>query len=115
MPGIPPTPTKTYTRRRKKILALGVQNVVITLGDRGAVYASKDFYKAYGIKQVEKVVNTSGAGDSFFAGLMHACATKLGTDEAMEFAAACARLTIQSHRTINPDITMQAVLDEMMR
>ncbi|MBQ1234493.1 MAG: bifunctional hydroxymethylpyrimidine kinase/phosphomethylpyrimidine kinase [Oscillospiraceae bacterium] len=99
----------------QKILALGVQNVVITLGDRGAVYASKDFYKTYGIKQVEKVVNTSGAGDSFFAGLMHACATKLGTDEAMEFAAACARLTIQSHRTINPDITMQAVLQEMKR
>ena len=99
----------------QKILALGVKNVVITLGDRGAVYAGKNFYKTYGVKKVDNVVNTSGAGDSFFAGLMHACANGLNIDDSMEFSAACARLTIQSHRTINPDITMQAVLQEMKR
>jgi len=102
-------------RAANDLLQKGVKNIVITLGEEGAVYANADYYGFFPAKPVAKVVNTSGAGDSFVAGLIHGYLNDLPIETTMEIAAACSRLSIQSDHTINPDITLQAVLEEMHR
>ncbi|HPG92897.1 MAG TPA: carbohydrate kinase family protein, partial [Clostridia bacterium] len=49
----------------------GYKNVVITLGEKGAFYSNN---KTVGLvwEKADKIVNTTGAGDSFFAALLWA-------------------------------------------
>ena len=90
----------------------GAQNIAITLGEDGAVYANRDRFAIYPAKPVEKVVNTAGAGDSFLAGLIFGHINGLDTDTTVNIASACARLSIQSMHTINPNIDLPSVLKE---
>ena len=54
---------------KKKIVSANIRRMVITLGDHGAVYAENGGES--GIVQAQKVdvIDTTGAGDSFFAGI----------------------------------------------
>lgn len=52
-----------------EILDRGVQLVVVTLGERGAYFATKKFSGAVSTPKVN-VVDTTGAGDAFMAGLL---------------------------------------------
>lgn len=90
----------------------GVQNIAITLGEDGAVYANSERFAVYPARPAEKVVNTAGAGDSFLAGLIFGHINGLDTDTSVAIASACARLSIQSMHTINPDIDLTSVLKE---
>lgn len=47
----------------------GIDKMVITLGDRGAVYAQRGGEHGYYPPQRVDVIDTTGAGDSFFAGI----------------------------------------------
>ncbi len=53
----------------KKIVSANIRRMVITLGDHGAVYAENGGES--GIVQAQRVdvIDTTGAGDSFFAGI----------------------------------------------
>ena len=46
-----------------------IQKMVVTLGERGAVYAAKNGEHGYCPPQKVDVIDTTGAGDSFFAGI----------------------------------------------
>lgn len=64
---------------------MGVANVVVKLGSRGAYYSVKDGECGYvpGFK-VNKVVDTVGAGDGFAAGVISAVCEGLSLKEAAE-------------------------------
>lgn len=54
------------------LLRMGANNVIITLGSQGAVYSSsKEQHKCIHVnaKQVEKVLDTTGAGDAFLGAI----------------------------------------------
>lgn len=52
-----------------KLVYLGAENVMVSLGKDGAIFANKtEFYKAEALKG--KVINTVGAGDSSVAGFI---------------------------------------------
>ena len=101
----------TY-RAMGQLRAMGPQNVVITLGGRGAIFTNDLYGNLFPAKWVEKVANATGAGDSFFAGLVHGFLEELPVDQTMEVAGACSRLTIMSPHTISTDITLDAVYKE---
>ena len=54
---------------RRKVEEADISRMVITLGDRGAVYAEKGGESGYCPPQRVEVVDTAGAGDAFFAGV----------------------------------------------
>ncbi|XP_073834893.1 ribokinase [Musca autumnalis] len=58
----------------KKLMDIGANTVIITLGAQGAVYSEKmdkeKFYHVPGQK-VEKVIDTTGAGDAFLGALAY--------------------------------------------
>jgi ribokinase len=49
----------------RDFLGKGVQNVVVTLGSKGAFYASKNGTGIARVEKVKKVVDTTAAGDTF--------------------------------------------------
>lgn len=69
-------PVETVIQAKGALLKLrdmGCNTVVITLGDKGAIFAPKDDAKVAHVKpcKVDKVVDTTGAGDAFIGALAH--------------------------------------------
>ena len=88
---------------------LGVKKVFISLGKNGVVYGdTKGFYKI-DIDFI-KPVNTIGAGDSFMAGLLYGELQKFNIHKMVQFANACAGITIQNKNTVNPEINEKLIL-----
>jgi len=88
---------------------LGVKKVFISLGKNGVVYGdAKGFYKI-DIDFI-KPVNTIGAGDSFMAGLLYGELQKFNIHKMVQFANACAGITIQNKNTVNPEINEKLIL-----
>lgn len=76
------------------LLAKGVSHVVTTLGERGVVYrAAGGQTQRFPAYQVP-VVDTTGAGDAFNAGLAYALADRRSVKEAIEFASKVAALAV---------------------
>jgi ribokinase len=81
-------------RAATSLLDMGIKNVVITLGERGAFFASAHeafFCPVAALKA--PVVDTTGAGDAFNAGLAVALTENMNVQEAMAFASATAGLS----------------------
>jgi len=77
-----------------QLLDRGIKNVIITLGKQGAYFANEkeNFHiNAYDLR--EKVVDTTGAGDGFNAGLAVALSEKKNIKDAIQFANALAGLS----------------------
>lgn len=98
-----------------KFLEMGVKEVYISLGTNGVLYGNKDHRNIFKPEEV-KMVNATGAGDAFMAGIVYSFINDKGIDEAVKYGAAMARMAVLSEDTINPDITsvkIQSIVKEM--
>lgn len=84
-------PPETYA---EQFLAWGVQQVVLTMGAVGVLLANADGITYYPAQQVE-VVDVTGAGDSFWAGLLLATLDGYSMPEAIRVAQAVAAIKVQ--------------------
>ncbi len=78
----------------QQLLQLGIKNVIITLGDKGAYFANKNenfMIDAFDLSN--KVVDTTGAGDAFNAGLAVALTEGKNIRQAIQFANAVGGLS----------------------
>ena len=77
----------------EKFFAMGVKNVIITLGVRGAFYTNgREEIVVPSIKV--KAVETTGAGDAFNGGLATAIAEGLPMETALQFATCTAAISV---------------------
>ena len=85
-----------------KFLQMGVKNVIITLGDKGAYFANnKESIVVPVANLTNPVVDTTGAGDAFNAGLAVAIAEGKNIKETLVFANATAGLSTTKIGTAN--------------
>ena len=73
----------------------GVGNLIVTMGEKGALILTEDGQEEVAGVSVE-VVDTTGAGDAFNAGLAVALAEGKGLAEAVAFANRCGALACQA-------------------
>ena len=85
------------------LTALGVEQVFITLGADG-VYCSDGHQQVHYPAIPTRVINTTGAGDAFIAGVAHARLCQAPFPDCAQTGLKAARLTLLSPQTINPDI-----------
>ena len=79
----------------KALLALGVSNVIVKLGERGALFCSRD--RTFEVPAFKvRVVDTTGSGDNFMAGLIYGLVRQQPIEHALRMAAAVAALSIQA-------------------
>ncbi|MDC0226544.1 ribokinase [Alphaproteobacteria bacterium] len=86
----------------EKFLEWGIKNIIITMGENGAYFANKeDQFHIPVIKLETPVVDTTGAGDAFNAGLAVALTEKKNIKDAIKFANATAGLSTTKIGTAN--------------
>ena len=77
-----------------RLLERGIKNIIITLGDKGAYFANRtDSFMMNAFDLKNKVVDTTGAGDAFNAGLAVALAEGKAIKQAIKFANAVGGLS----------------------
>jgi pseudouridine kinase len=93
----------------RRLHQLGVRNVVLSLGELGVCWTDAQGRSGFRRAGRVDVVNTSGAGDALLAGLVHAHRCSMPLDVAVEFAMACAELTLSSTFANTPELSVTAV------
>ena len=97
----------------QKFIDMGVKNVIITLGVRGAFYSNgKDEVFVPSIKV--KAVETTGAGDAFNGGLATAIAEGMPIQKALQFATCTAAISVTRFGS-SPSMPYRSEILEMMK
>lgn len=97
------TQTTTYAEAAQQLLNLGVAHVYITLGGDG-VYCRNAAEEWLFPALPGDVVNTTGAGDAFLAGVVYAYAKGMDFPKTAQYGLMAARATLMSPKAVNPDI-----------
>lgn len=87
---------------------LGIENVFITLDEDGIYYnngVEEGKIKANDVK----VVNVTGAGDSFVAGIAYGYANNKSLIDTLKFAISMSTITISTEETIHPQMGLDLV------
>ena len=87
----------------KNLNEKGIKEVYITMGPEGAIYASEGKLQHFPAMPVE-VVNVTGSGDAFLAGVIHANATGLFGKEAVAYGLKAAQHNIKNEAPVNPTL-----------
>lgn len=80
----------------EKIRAAKIPNIVVTMGPKGAIYASNKGDKGVVLPMNVNVIDTTGAGDSFYAGVCAGLTYGKSLKEACEIGKKLAGSVIQS-------------------
>ncbi len=95
--------------------ALGVFQVVISLGALGVVWSDESGPAGHQpVMRRTDLVNTSGAGDALLAGLVFACLQGAPLNEAVDWAMACAEITLESRSANSTELSALSVRSRMM-
>ena len=97
------TETATYGAAAQKLLDLGVAHVYITLGSEG-VYCRTAAEEWLFPALPGEIVNTTGAGDAFLAGVVYAHVKGIDFPKTAQYGLMAARATLMSLKAVNPDI-----------
>ena len=97
------TKTATYAEAAQQLLNLGVAHVYITLGGEG-VYCRNTAEEWLYPALPGDIVNTTGAGDAFLAGVIYAHAKGINFPQTAQYGLMAARATLMSPKAVNPDI-----------
>ena len=77
----------------KKLMDMGVKNLIVTMGKNGSIFVGEDKVVKVGIHKV-KAVDPTAAGDSFIGGVIRMLAEGEKIEEAMEFGARVGAITV---------------------
>lgn len=90
----------------------GTKNIFITLGKDGVFCANLN--EKYRLKSPEiKVLNATGAGDSFTASLVYCYINKFNLIESAKFSMAASILTILHKDTVNSNISVENIKNKL--
>ncbi|HTC74931.1 MAG TPA: ribokinase [Edaphobacter sp.] len=92
--GIPVSDLASAEEAASFLLALGVRNVILTLGAQGALIKTPTLTRHIPAVNAGPVVETTGAGDAFNGGLATALAEGMNLPEATQFACAVAGISV---------------------
>jgi pseudouridine kinase len=95
-----------------RLLETGMRHVVVTMGPAGVLCASREGTFRLPAPQVD-VVNVTGAGDAFTAGVAWGIASGMPFRSIAEWASALSAITLECERTVCETITADAVRARM--
>lgn len=92
----------------KSVINKGVKEAVITLGEEGSLYYSKDYYLKMEPEKAE-VVNASGAGDAFCAGYAYSYLENMEIRDRLKFASMCSKIALESQGAVSEKLNLESV------
>jgi pseudouridine kinase len=97
------TGTQTYAQAAQTLLNMGVAHVYVTLGSEG-VYCRNATEEWLFPALPGEIVNTTGAGDAFLAGVVYAYVKGIDFPQTAQYGLMAARATLLSPKAVNPEI-----------
>lgn len=110
--GIKITSESELIKAATLLLNKGVQRVFITLGEEGVFYANHDTHKHIKTPPVQ-VVNATGAGDAFTAGLVYGYMHDYDMETTAKFSMGASILALKHADTINPYFSEEKIYEIM--
>jgi ribokinase len=111
--GVAVTDARSAEGAARRLMALGPESVVVTLGRQGAVWVTR-----HGTEVVEgrpvAALDTTGAGDVFNGSLATALAEQLPAREALGLANAAAALSVTRHGA-QPSAPLRSEIETLLR
>jgi pseudouridine kinase len=92
------------------ILDEGVQRVFITLGEAGVFYMEGTYSNRFKAGAA-KIVNTTGAGDAFMAGVVYSFINGYDLDRTAQVASGFSFMTLADENTVSSNISELNILD----
>lgn len=111
--GLPVKTLADAERAAEALLARGARNVILTLGAQGALVKNAKLTKHVPAMDAGPVIETTGAGDAFNAGLAVALAEGADIVSAAHFACAVAGISVTRHGT-TPSMPTRAEVDAFL-
>lgn len=90
----------------------GVQRVIVTQG-KDKIIESTSTSTNYYMPPSTSVMNVTGAGDAFTAGIVAGMAMNFSNDQQIKLAMRMSEITIQSATTVSPEITPQLLKEAL--
>jgi pseudouridine kinase len=97
----------------RQLVRLGVSVGVVTLANFGLVYATSD-ENGYIPALYSEMVDSTGTGDAITAAIIFGMLNELPITECMRLGAAAAGLTLQTHHTVVPDLSLDMLYDHLV-
>ncbi|WP_101776223.1 1-phosphofructokinase [Pasteurella oralis] len=95
----------------QQLQATGIANVVVSLGEKGAIWLTQEHIIHAEPPICQRVVSTVGAGDAMVAGLIYGIVNHFSTQQTLAFASAVATFTVSQTHVGVPD---SALLDPIL-
>ncbi|MBP6493358.1 MAG: hypothetical protein KA287_03885, partial [Rhodoferax sp.] len=112
--GSPVDTDESIEQAARWLHAQGVQQVIVSLGERGVYWSDKDAGDGWQHALVAEVVNVTGAGDALMAGVVHGFLHHQALPDAIPFALGCAALTVTSALANHPSLSVVSV-EQLLR
>jgi pseudouridine kinase len=110
--GIPVRDVQSAMAAAQKLIATGVEIVLITLAHQGIVYASSD--EVGHIPSIPtEIVDPTGAGDALAATVIFGLTTGIPLAESLRLGHIAAVLTLQSPETAAPDLNLEYLYEQL--
>jgi pseudouridine kinase len=111
--GVPVTGRESGLEAAKKLVGLGVQIAIVTLGATGLVYATSQENGHVPAIDCE-IVDSTGAGDALTAAVVFGLLNDLPVGEAVRLGTSAAALTLQSRETVCPTLSLERLYDRLV-
>ena len=95
------------------LVSIGAGLVVVTLGEKGLVYATSDESGRFPAIRAE-VVDRTGTGDALTAGVIFGLLNDLEPIEAVRLGLSAATLTLKCTETVCPDLSLEKLYDQLV-
>lgn len=108
--GVKITDDKSLDKAAEVIISRGVNRVVISMGSHGCFYKdSSGVTLKRSLRPVEKMVNATGAGDAFMAGLIYCLTSDIPAEQSLDFALGAGIVSLLGENTINERMSKELV------
>lgn len=101
-------------RAGKFLLKKGVQHIFITNGDKGIFWANEKDSGFFTPPNIP-LINATGAGDAFTAGVVFSILQEYSVDETLRFSSALAGITISGEAAVSAEVSRRKVREFLGR
>jgi pseudouridine kinase len=107
------TGRSTALKAAQRLVGLGVQIAIVTLGATGLVYATSQ--ESGHVPAIEcEIVDLTGAGDALTAAIIMGLLNDVPIVEAVRLGTSAAALTLQCRETVCPTLSLEGLYDQLV-
>lgn len=103
----------TALQAARQLVNLGTSIAIVTLGEKGVVYADHAGGGHIDARKTQ-IVDSTGAGDALSAAVIFGLLNALSLDEAMRLGITAASLTLRSRESVVPELTPDLLYEHLL-